>query len=163
MSERKTGEPGCVPEGTLRDEDLIPKFMELLEELDPEVAKGLHAHYAAEGWEYDEDGLIFRDPFEEVEESLAGGLFDDLFDALHECTPAGHYFGTNVGDPADYGFYPTEDPEVECPWCSWEEGAICGVKCPAPSLGWRCTRLAGHEGAHVACVPTVEHECATWS
>ena len=36
---------------------------------------------------------------------------EDMWDAMQEIAPEGHYFGAHVGDGADYGFWLVGDLE----------------------------------------------------
>ena len=84
----KTGEPGELIGGTMREEDLVPTFLDELELLNPRKAKQLRADMP----EYGTEEMSFF-------------LNEDLFDALQECAPPNHYFGSHPGDGACYGFW----------------------------------------------------------
>jgi hypothetical protein len=93
---------GSISHGTMRDEDLIPAFIDELPAGDARV------EYVRR-WEQDcknPDGSI-RDRGE------CGHLLEDLFNALDAAAPAGHYFGSHPGDGSDYGFWPVESDEDE--------------------------------------------------
>lgn len=96
--EAKTAQPGSVSHGTLRTEDLIPRFLDVLKELDPD-------RHEAESYAYGHDvacGLA------SVEENDAN-MLESLFDVLNEYAPVGHYFGAHPGDGSDFGFWPCDD------------------------------------------------------
>lgn len=81
-----------LSEGTLRPEDLIPKFLNALTEIDPDAAVWFSAHYS---WD-DEDN--------EDDEVLSEAL-DKLYDLLNDVAPEGAYFGSHEGDGACFGFW----------------------------------------------------------
>lgn len=109
---------GSVSHGTMREQDLIPTFIGLIGDLEPEEAQDLESAWLAM---LDEDGDLAEDSFEE-----AGWLLERLFDILDEMAPDGASFGAHEGDGADYGFWlhdegeddenyfdaPDEDPAV---------------------------------------------------
>lgn len=89
----------------MREEDLIPTFLDALNDLDPARAKAMR--------EDPDNAEIFawlEDP-ENVEypESASYFLNEDLWNSLDEFAPAYCYFGSHPGDGADYGFWPVED------------------------------------------------------
>lgn len=88
--------------GTMREEDLIPSFLDLLGELDPERRAQVEAD--------NQDVLgVWDDEDEERpadwDEKASWLLNEVLFDALNEFAPPYFYFGANEGDGADYGFW----------------------------------------------------------
>lgn len=99
---------GSVSSGTMREEDLIPRFMDALEELNPDKAKALMSEYAPMLERLDTDQLTEED-FEECSYLLN----EVLFDALNAEAPAYFYFGSHPGDGADYGFWLGEDTAQE--------------------------------------------------
>lgn len=98
---KKQGEPGSVSHGTMNPDDLIPRFMNALKELDQEAFDRIEADWPA---------------FFGGEEDAADGereenehyVLDDIFDALNDCAPDEHYFGAHPGDGSDYGFWPCD-------------------------------------------------------
>jgi len=97
-------ELGSVSEGTMREEDLIPTFLDVLAELAPDKTREL---IAAE-LENDDSALSGTpDDYGLADNELDGyGYFlETLFDALEELSPDGIYFGAHDGDGADYGFW----------------------------------------------------------
>jgi len=104
---------GTVSHGTMRQEDLIPSFLGVLEELDKTrwqvLVEGhqdvldrfgdLRLEWVAGSGEYIPDDKI----------DSAHYLLDVLFDTLDDLAPEGYYFGANPGDGSDYGFWLAED------------------------------------------------------
>jgi hypothetical protein len=86
---------GCWSEGTLRNEDLAPKFLDLLGDLDPLASSYYRAEWeTATGdseWQYD--------------------ILSDLFDRLNDFAPEGYYFGAHEGDGACFGYWQVEEDE----------------------------------------------------
>lgn len=97
-------EIGTVSHGTMREEDLIPCFAELLEELAKE-ANRLEDFAAL----LQEAGAYAEGIKDETIDPL--DILVDLFDALNEFAPEGCYFGAHEGDGSDYGFWPVNDGE----------------------------------------------------
>jgi hypothetical protein len=102
----KKAEPGSVSHGTMRPQDLIPKFFEELDELDTakcaEIVGEEPLLPICHPKHIDWDEWVKHHP------EAADYLLEDLFDALGECAPDGHYFGASAGDGCDYGFWPFE-------------------------------------------------------
>lgn len=69
-----------ISHGTMRPEDLIPKLLEVLEELNPEAGQEAQSQFLSE-----------------------------LFDLLDQEAPEGFYFGSHPGDGSDYGFWQMEE------------------------------------------------------
>lgn len=84
---------GSVSCGTMRPEDLIPKFMDILIEYNVEVYNSFMS---------DPDFLI---GYEENQ----GRLLDALLDELNDLSPDGYYFGSHPGDGSDYGYWRVEE------------------------------------------------------
>ncbi len=88
-----------VSHGTMRRQDLIPTFMEVLKET-PEYVQlmqlvpchALENEYAE--WWNSEDAIR---------------LLESLFDTLNDYAPEGYYFGAYPGDESDYGFWKITD------------------------------------------------------
>ncbi len=86
---------GSISSGTMRPEDLIPAFAGELETL---VCDGAFA------------GLIKEaNAINDYESEDAVGILEEVFDALNSYSPSYCYFGAQLGDGADYGFWPHED------------------------------------------------------
>ena len=91
---------GSVISGTLRLQDLIPRFLEVLDDRAPEKAERFAAEIP------DAAGGNDTHPF--WASDLAMELYLELIDALNEAAPPGFYFGTHPGDGADFGFWATD-------------------------------------------------------
>ena len=89
---------GSVSHGTMREEDLIPAFLDVVRRYD----KGAYAEY-----EEQQVTEMLNDTFWSSEE--AGWVLEDLFNAMEEIAPEWHYFGSHPGDGCDYGFWLHED------------------------------------------------------
>jgi len=88
---------GTVIHGTMREEDLVPAFLDELEMLDPERAASYRENIPEEA---------FEDPEHDWWSSgKALWLVEELFDVLNEYAPPFVYFGANEGDGSDYGFW----------------------------------------------------------
>ena len=93
---------GTVSNGTMREEDLIPDFMDVLAEYDPKTARRLRK----------DNPDIFawlEDTDEEAPEYTSEFLNEDLFNALNDIAAPYTYFGSTEGDGCDYGFWPAID------------------------------------------------------
>jgi hypothetical protein len=83
-----------VSEGTLRSQDLIPRFLDVLYanggklrcELLPEIQE--------------DPGHPFWSDYDEMAECVG-----DLFEAMQDIAPEGYYFGAHHGDGACFGFW----------------------------------------------------------
>lgn len=108
----QTAQLGSISHGTMRPDDLIPRFLEVLRALDQARADKIEAEYA--------DVLAALDSGEDV-----GYLVESLFDALNCVAPSYCYFVSNEGDGSDYGF-----------WISWDslkEDTHCGYVIEIPA------------------------------
>jgi len=93
---------GSVSHGTMRPEDLIPRFLDVLKELDEPAHRKIVSIY---GDIIDTlgDNDATSDP-EQDDECLTA-----CFDALDRCCPPYFYFGSHQGDGSDYGFWLSEE------------------------------------------------------
>lgn len=91
---------GSISEGTMRKEDLIPKFMNVLKDLNYSKCEEIKSRYPS-----------LKDLDYDSEE--ASWLFDELFFALEEEAPSGYYFSTHPDDGADYGFWKDEENDMD--------------------------------------------------
>lgn len=83
-----TPQPGSVSHGTLRPEDLIPTFLQYVEEFAPDQIP---------------ENAFFTDTEDD------NWLLEELFCILEGISPPGHYFGSHPGDGADYGWWPFDE------------------------------------------------------
>lgn len=95
---------GTVSHGTMREEDLIPCFAGLLEELTKEADR-LEAFAAL----LQEAGAYAEGIKDETIDP--SDILVDLFDALNEFAAENCYFGAHEGDGSDYGFWPVDGGE----------------------------------------------------
>ena len=86
---------GTVSHATMRPEDLIPCFLELLKELDTNKE---YSSVIAEG-----EQIIQDEDWDNENTSMF--LNEDLWEALNNFSPPYCYFGANEGDGSDYGFW----------------------------------------------------------
>lgn len=84
---------GSISHGTMRNEDLINRFADFIEENFPEAGKSL-VDEAREITDYDSEQADF--------------FLEDLFFFLNLVAAPGYYFGAHPGDGADYGFWQEE-------------------------------------------------------
>lgn len=98
---------GTVISGTLRNVDLIPAFLEELHAVHSAAWEQLqmqpHPLPPSYALEDEKDGWW--------QSEQADWFLQELFDALDQCAPEGHYFGAHYGDGSDFGFWPQEDYE----------------------------------------------------
>ena len=124
-------ELGSVSTATMRPEDLIPAFCDILKQYAPDAGGNADLLADADNWmagAVEDAGGIFNG--EESREDHAAEIVDALFDALNEIAPEGAYFGAHPGDGSDYGYWMGEDfggdedegdcageysPGMECP------------------------------------------------
>ena len=95
---------GSVSHGTLRDEDLIPEFLDLANSL------RLSRAHRATVREIARDST--RENPDYWESGDASEDCDALIDLLNHYTPALCYFGSHPGDGADFGVWLSEDWET---------------------------------------------------
>lgn len=122
MNRKPQPEIGTVSWGTMRPQDLIPSFLDVLHaHASKETCRRIHRTYADVFRSIGQLAIYHRDPWEvfietsATHEETAGFLLSDLFDALEETAPEGCYFGAIDGDGADYGFWPSEPEEETYP------------------------------------------------
>jgi hypothetical protein len=92
------GSPGTLIHGTMRAEDLAPAFLAECDRLNVAVPVGARAIAEALS---DSDSVALAED--------AGEAIEELIDCLSLAAPFGHYFGSNIGDGSDYGFWLTEE------------------------------------------------------
>jgi hypothetical protein len=96
-----------VSEGTLREKDLIPAFIDVLSELSPEAYQQLMM--PACGFSQVPSYALDDKDSDWWTSEAAGFVLESLFDALNEYGPEGFYFGANEGDGACFGFWECEE------------------------------------------------------
>lgn len=99
-----------VSRATLRNQDLIPAFLNALAHLDPPVYEQMTmgireetAQYGEELWEDDDSEWWYTES--------AYWVLEQLIDSLDACSPDGYYFGAHEGDGSDFGFWKVIDDE----------------------------------------------------
>ena len=106
---------GSISSGTMREEDLIPAFMEALESVDMARATSLRADsdYAkvftvldAGLWDSLDRDIASHAKLLDLASCLVN---EDLPEALNDYCPSYTYFGSHPGDGADYGVWTDED------------------------------------------------------
>lgn len=94
--------PGTVSHGTLREADLIPRFLDVLRAFSPLRADTLGARWQEMA---DDQGEV-----KEGHEEDAADLTHTLDYELNTFAPEGFYFSTHEGDGSDFGFW-EDDPD----------------------------------------------------
>lgn len=96
-----------VSRATLRNQDLIPAFLNALAHLDPPVYEqmtmGIHPAVPQYAWEDDDSEWWYTES--------AYWVLEQLIDSLDACAPDGYYFGAHEGDGSDFGFWKVIDDE----------------------------------------------------
>lgn len=96
---------GSVSSGTMRDEDLIPAFIGVLEDLRLSRADRKRLNELRREWDmYEPDN-----PAENGEWADLGDITQDLSDLAGNYCPDYCYFGAHPGDGADYGCWVSEE------------------------------------------------------
>lgn len=85
---------GSLSSGTMREEDLIPRFLHVLKWIDPEKGAQLEAEYK----------IVSEEP-----EDISDFCWQTLYEALNEYAPPYAYFGAHPGDGADYGVWVSDE------------------------------------------------------
>ncbi len=100
---------GTISHGTLRNEDLLPKFLFALEECNPKAAARFNAELIELGFGHSMCGACGMGNREEwpegFDDDICSEIIDDMINALNEVCPDGIYFGAHYGDGADFGFW----------------------------------------------------------
>lgn len=97
---------GSISHGTLRNQDLIPAFLDAIQEIAPDAyAQIMAAPFGPiPAYVHDEgDSSAWWDSED------ASWLLEDLFNVLDEHAPPGHYFGAHPGNDSDFGFWMSEE------------------------------------------------------
>lgn len=96
-----------VIRATLRPQDLIPAFLDVIKETpqyqDLSTIVPLHAQEDddAEWWDSEESA-----------ELVSYLVNEDLWDVLNMYAPEGYYFGCTEGDGSDFGYWKFEEEDV---------------------------------------------------
>ena len=90
-----------VSTATLREEDLIPAFEQVLDSAGVSFDRPASADKLLAG----------KALLDEEWEDVAYYLNETLFDLLNEIAPEGTYFGSHPGDGADFGFWSFDEEE----------------------------------------------------
>ena len=97
-----------VSHGTLRNQDLIPAFLEAVLQLDPDTPMALiNTTMPEELREAPQD----NDDHEWWYTETAYWVLEQLDDVLNDYAPDGYYFGAHEGDGSDFGFWKIIDEE----------------------------------------------------
>ena len=95
---------GSVSCGTLRAQDLIPRFLDILSEYFPtaysEIVTAPDPLPPSNAVNNDSADWWYSDECHE--------FIGELIDLLNDCAMDGYYFGSHPGDGADYGFWPID-------------------------------------------------------
>ena len=94
---------GTIIHATMRNEDLIPAFVDELERLN-QTAKGAVSVR-----------LVIEDArkVSDFDSEDTGDIVNELTDYLNDYAPPYAYFGSHPGDGSDYGFWVSEDVAQE--------------------------------------------------
>jgi hypothetical protein len=119
-----------VSDGTLKPEDLIPKFLNALK----------HDETAHSKFLKDYPEILEIQSWDDVDDETKSMLVDELTDALNDIAPDGYFFGASDGDGACFGFWkvdPDESKQPEAKTCeaTFKQGVDDFISC-APSGGW---------------------------
>lgn len=90
-----------VSDGTLKPEDLIPKFLNALKHDETAHAKFLK----------DNPEILEIQSWDDVDDETKSMLVDELTDALNDIAPDGYFFGASDGDGACFGFWQVDPDE----------------------------------------------------
>lgn len=122
-----------VSEGTLRPQDLIPKYLDALRELAPAA----YQQCMMPGCGFPMvPSYALEDESAEWWDNDAHYVMEQLSDALSEYAPEGYYFGANEGDGACIGFFANIEPGILLVYCS-----DCGALEGHPHRNW-CSRTS---------------------
>lgn len=98
-----------ISSGTLRVQDLMPKYLNALRELAPAAYQQVAVPGAGfTPWPGD---AIGDDTHEWWDTMSCAEFIQTLQDLLSEHAPEGFYFGAHWGDGASFGFWPTDGGE----------------------------------------------------
>lgn len=92
---------GSVCEGSLRSQDLLPKFLQLLQQYNPALWVRWTTPDSPEYVNFPKDE---NDPWWDSDEAMS--VLCDLIEALDDLAPPKFYFGAHFGNSSDFGFWP---------------------------------------------------------
>jgi len=98
---------GTVIHGTMRSQDLLPAWLDVVKTHHPAEYSRIMADIPADAFDND-DHCFWTDEDSGVFE-CSWILNEDLFDVLNNLAPPWTYFGSHEGDGSDYGFWPSWD------------------------------------------------------
>ena len=105
---RKNDYPmGSISHGTMRNEDLIPDFLALLEQLARKAKNRNHISLCADIRRRMKQFNYYSSTDADID------LNEDLFQALNDYAAPYFYFGSHPGDGSDYGFWLDENIEYD--------------------------------------------------
>jgi hypothetical protein len=90
-------ESGSYSHGTLRQQDLLPAFLNVLALVDEQAATAIEADVPNAAFQNDEH------PFWDFDDGHM--VIEELIDALNEHVPEDSYFGAHPGDGSDFGVW----------------------------------------------------------
>ena len=105
---------GSIISGTMRQDDLIPAFLDELEILDEAQHDALCEEVA---------GILWRNGEDWDDDEICMFLNEDLWDAMMDHAPEFCYFGAHPGDGSDYGFWVDHDGLAESIRYGYEDEA----------------------------------------
>lgn len=88
---------------SLRPQDLVPAFLDLLRSVDAPEYDQLMVNNVIPAYALEDDDAYFWQTDD------CQYLLDDLFDALSNYAPEGYYFGANEGNGSDFGVWALEE------------------------------------------------------
>ena len=95
-----------ISHGTLRPQDLLPAFLDAVEEYAPDHYTAIMCAPLSFIPAYVEDEGDDSDWWDSEE---AGWKLEELSDILNEHAPEGCYFGAHPGDGSDFGFWQCDE------------------------------------------------------
>jgi hypothetical protein len=102
-------ETGTVIHGTLRDEDLIPAFLEALRVAGvPTFLPALEWLRSRQNKAWIGGDWVVVDEYDSRLLQDRTELVEDLIQRLNHVSPPGLYFGAHPGDGSDFGWWPVE-------------------------------------------------------
>ena len=93
---------GSISHGTLRPQDLIPAFLDVLAEVDPTA----HTQFCLLPFGTIPSHAREVDDADWWQSEECQWRMTDLHNALDDASPEGFYFGSHPGDGSDFGYWP---------------------------------------------------------